>query len=187
MGATTTFGWPYPDLSSAANGPAAFAAAMQAAEDTVKSTALTTYTPAWSSSGTVQPGGTVTKTGRYRVDNGRCQIWISFLGGATPSGGTGNLSIGLPVAPRSDMAYQYMPAWFFCPYAGGGIYAGLARPVASSLTMPVYFPASSSDTRLSQWRNATEGNGAGTGIPVIPSWYGFIQNSEVVVAGSYFV
>lgn len=187
MGATTTYGWPFPSLADAANGPAAFQAGLQGVEDTVKDTTLTTYVPAWTSNGATQPGGTVTKNARYRVDNGRCVIWISFLGGATPNGGTGGLFIGLPIAPRADMAFQILPAWFYCPYAGGGVYAGQGRLIGGQTAMPVYFPASSTDTRLSQWRNATDGNGAGTGIPLIPSWYGMITSSEVVVQGSYYV
>jgi len=187
MGATTTYGWPTPNLTDPANGPQNIYDAATAIENTVKDTTLTDYTPAWTSNGSVQPGGTITKLGKYRLDHGKCSIWISFLAGAAVSGGTGNLYIGLPVAPRAGLTFQIMDAWFWCPYAGGGVYKGFGRPFAGNLTMSLYFPTSASDTRLNQWINATEGNGAGTGVPLIPSWFGMVQNSEVVVQGSYFV
>lgn len=187
MGATTTFGWPFPELADPANGPAAFQAGLQGAENTVKDKTLTDYVPAWTSTGAVQPGGTVTKVGKYRVDNGKCTIFISFLSGGSPTGGTGNLYVSLPIAPRSDMVAQIMPAYFWCPYAGGGVYAGLARPLASQLAMPIYLPLGTGDSRLAQWRNAADGNAAGSGIPGVTSWYGWVANSELVVCGSYFV
>ena len=187
MGATTTYGWPTPNLTDPANGPQNIYDAATAIENTVKDTTLTDYTPAWTSAGSVQPGGTITKLGKYRVDHGKCSIWISFLGGAAPSGGTGALYIGLPLAPRAGLTFQIMDAWFWCPYAGGGVYKGTAKAFAGSTTMEIWYPISSSDTRLNRWMNAPEGNPAGAGVPLIPSWFGMVQNSEVVVQGSYFV
>jgi hypothetical protein len=187
MGATTTFGWPFPELADPANGPAGFQAGLQGAENTVKDKTLTAYTPAWTSTGATQPGGTVTKSGLYRVDNGRCTIWIDLLAGASPNGGTGNLYLSLPIAPAAAMSMQVMPVWLFSTASGGGIYAGLARPLAGQTAMPIYLPLGTADTRLSLWRNAADGNASGTGIPAVPAAYGWMPGSELVVAGSYFV
>lgn len=187
MGATTTYGWPLPELIDPANGPAGFQGLGQAVEDTVKDTALTTYVPAWTSGGAAQPGGTVTKAGHYRLDHGRCLIRISLLGGASPSGGTGPLYLSLPIAPRADMTFQVLPCWFYSPASGGGIYHGVGRPLAGQTAMPIYLPASATDTRLSQWRNAADGNASGTGIPLVAGTWSMTNGTEVVVQGSYFV
>jgi hypothetical protein len=187
MGATTTFGWPFPELADPANGPAAFQAGLQGAENTVKDTTLTDYVPAWTSTGATQPGGTITKLGKYRIDNGRCTIWISFVAGAGVNGGTGNLYVALPIAPRADMWQQVMPAWFWSPSSGGGVYMGLARAYAGQLPMPIYLPLGPSDTRLSQWRNAADGNATGTGIPVVAGGWAMTTGSEFLVCGSSFV
>lgn len=187
MAVTPTYSWPAPNLSDAANGPQNILDAITAIENTTKDTTLTTYTPVWSSDGTVQPSTNGTKQGVYRVDHGRCSVVVTLTGGSSVAGGTGNLYLTLPIAPKASIQWQYMPAWFWCPAAGSGIFQGLGRAYGGNTTMSIYLPASSSDTRLSQWRNATEGNGAGTGIPLVPSWYGMVTGSELVVSGSYFV
>lgn len=187
MGATTTYGWPYPELADPAHAPAAFQAALAGVENTVKSTAVTDYTPAWTSNGAVQPGGSITKAGKYRVDHGICTIWISMLGGAGVSGGSGQLFVGLPIAPRAGLSFQIMPAWLWCPEPGGGVYHGIARPYAGQVAMPIYLPASNSDSRIDTWRNQTDGGGPGTGIPLVSGSYPFVTNSELWVQGSYFV
>lgn len=188
MGATTTFGWPFPNLSDPANGPAAYQALGQAAENTVKDSTILTYTPSWTSEGSVQPSGPASNIGYYRVDNGICRVAIRLTGGPGTSGGTGNLSLSVPLPPNTTIARQFLPLYYVIGGAGGGIYMGFGS-LANYLgtTMLVYLPATAADVRLGRWCNATEGNGTGTGIPVVPGWYGMVDGSEMVVQGFYYL
>lgn len=186
MGTTSTFGWRFPNLADPANASANFSTALGDVENTVKDTTIQTYTPAWTSDGDTQPSGG-TRTGWYRVDNGICHFAIRLTGDGS-NGGTGGLTLSVPLTPNASIPRQIMPAEIYVPYAGAGQYLGHAMVTnVNGTQLLVYFPASSSDTRLSNWRNATNGNGAGTGIPLIPSWYGMIAGAEVVISGSYFL
>lgn len=188
MGATTTFGWPFPNLSDPANGPAAFQALGQAAENTVKDGTILTYTPNWTSEGSVQPSGPSSNLGYYRVDNGICRMAFRLTGGPTVSGGTGNLSMSVPLPPSTTIARQFIPLYYAIVGAGGGVYMGFGQLTNTfGTTLLVYLPASAADVRMSRWRNATEGNGAGTGVPVVPSWYGMVDGSELVAEGFYYL
>lgn len=187
MGATTTYGWRIPDLADPANAPAAFQAALQDAEDTVKDSTVLTYTPAWTSVGATQPSG-ATRQGWYRSRNGICQLVVSILGVAGVVGGTGSLRVAAPLPASTSIRRQIMPAYFVAVTAGGGVYSGFAQLTSTDGTaMRIYLPGSSSDTRMAEWRNATDGNAAGTGIPVVAGGYGMWPDSELVICGSYYL
>ena len=187
MGATTTYGWRTPDLVDPANAPLAFQTALQDAENTVKDTTVLTYTPSWTSEGAVQPSGAL-RTGYYRAANGICHIAVAILGQAGVSGGTGTLTVSAPLPASTTIRRQLIPAYFVAVTAGGGVFSGFANLTNTDGTkMRIYLPGSSSDTRLAEWRNATDGNSPGTGIPLIPSGWGMYENSELVIRGSYFL
>lgn len=188
MGATTTYGWRLPDLVDPANAPLAFQTALQDAENTVKDTTLNTYVPAWTSEGAVQPSGASTRMGYYRLDNGICHLVVSLVGGAGVSGGTGNLLLAAPFPASTSIRRQILPAYYVANISGGGVYMGFALMSNTDGTvMKVYMPASSAETRLAQWRNAADGNAAGTGVPLISGGYGMWSGSELVISGSYYL
>lgn len=188
MGATTTYGWRIPDLADAANAPDAFQKAMQDAENTFKDATMQSYVPAWTSEGAVQPSGAFTRTAYYRVDNGVCHLFISITIDGTTNGGTGSLVLAAPLAPNTTIRRQIMPCYFVANASGGGVYNGFGNLTNTDGTkIRIYFPGSSTDTRMAQWRNAQDGNAAGSGIPVVPSGWGIMPGSEFVLSGHYIL
>ena len=186
MGATTTYGWETPDLVDPANAPAAFLTALQDVEDTVKDTTILTYTPSWTSSGG-PPSSPASLTGWYRVDHGLCYVLIALYAGPSTSGGYGDLVLTLPLPPRAGISAQVLDAKLYSAAPGGGVYRGHCDIFPGATSFAPLFPASSSDVRMSNWRNADGTVAPGTGIPMVPGQYALTNGSNVFIKGHYFV
>ena len=187
MGVTPTYGWRIPNLGDLADAAVAFTNALGDVEGTVKDSTISEYVPAWTSDGDTQPSGASLRKGWYRVDNGVCHIAIYLTAGASVSGGTGSLFLSLPLAARASVPRQAMPAYLVSTASGGGIFNGFAHLVGGTTTLYIYLPASSTDVRLNRWRNATNGNATGTGVPLIAGTWALQSGSELVVSGSYLL
>ena len=188
MGVTTTYGWRAPNLADSANGPANILTAIQDVENTVKDKTVLTYTPSWTAEGDVQPAAATQLIGYYRVDHGICHLLVRLMAGPPPTARPGFPPLTLLLAPAPPVSGQMIEAKIWCPAGSGGLYRGHAEfGAGTGTTMFIYFPASASDTRLSQWRNTDATHAAGTGVPLVPGDYPIRDGSNVFIHGSYFV
>lgn len=187
MGATAINGWEWPEFADPANGPGGFQSVLQDVEATVSDAALQTYIPEWTSTGSIQPGSPTKLEGKYRVDHGICHlnIWLAF--GASSGGGSGSLYLTLPFPTNAAQPEQIMSAKLYVAAGGGGIYRGHVEVPPGVLQMPIYFPISANDCRMSQWRNVDATLAYGTSVPLVPGGHALSPNSNLTIQGSYFV
>lgn len=99
MPTTTIHGLPYPALTDAPDGPAAFEALADAVDGLLTAADVTTYTPVLSGGG-VSPGSGGTTTGWSLRLGPLVYVFAHITAGAGgASGGGAALSVSLPVAP----------------------------------------------------------------------------------------
>lgn len=186
MAVTPVFGWPIPNLTDVADGPDGFSDLALAIENTLNDRTWLSYTPSWTSMGTVQPSNPGARVGRYKVTRGVCEvrIYLSFTGSST--GGTGQLQLGLPLPAQNLGTYPLMGLMSYARSAAGIRYLGFGGCGTDSKHNPT-FPTSTTDVRMESWRNALEGNAPGNSIPDVGGDF-FIRNGAFIsVWGSYAV
>jgi len=189
MATQADFGWELPDLSDVADGPDAF---LQFADDiaaTVKDRALISYTPSWNSAGAQQPSGTASRQGFYRVDNGICTFSAHLYFGPSTIGGSGKLSIGLPVPATSAISTQTVDTHLWTPSASAVWHGvGFIDVQSGWTTARPYFPVNNSRSDMLQWAH-TAGD-FGLAIPTITGAVGgfnVMNGGDITLNGSYFV
>lgn len=188
MATQADFGWELPDMSDIADGPDAF---LQFADDiagTLKDRTLTTYTPSWTSAGAQQPAGTSLRQGHYRVDNGICTFAAHLYFGPGTIGGSGKLSIGIPVPAASVIATQQLNCHLWTPNASA-VWHGVAFIDSQSgwTSARPYFPVNNARSDMLQWAH-TAGD-FGLSVPTVGSapGYNVMNGGDVTLNGSYFV
>lgn len=184
MAVTPVFGWRLPDGGIAADGPDAFADLAIDIENTLSAIAWNSYTPAWTSRGSVQPANPSTKVGRYRIANGWCDFSIVLQFGVSTNGGNGALEVGLPVAASSQLFEQVARCKLWLPTAGGQ-WAGTALIPAGSTSCRLMMSTSGTNPTQNDWRNADSTNAAGTGFPQIAGKYAVESGGNMIVSGRY--
>lgn len=180
-----TYGWRIPTLTDPADGPDGFSEQAADIAATMADRAVLTYVPAWASGGASQPANPSLRTGTYRVDHGLCEVSIVLYFGSTTSGGSGNLTLGLPKAARSDIALQFLVCQTLIP-GYPGIIAGLANVSPSAVVCQPTFPQAENDVRMAGWRSALDSGGAGSGVPLVPGQYPIQSGGWIMVHGRYF-
>lgn len=75
---------------------------------TVIGEAWTSYTPAWTGSGSNPVIGNGTIVGQYRATGKTIDYFINILAGSTTTFGTGTYSFSLPVTAASSVSYHPM-------------------------------------------------------------------------------
>jgi hypothetical protein len=189
MATQADFGWELPDLSDIADGPDAF---LQFADDvagTIKDRAFTSYTPGWFSEGSTQPSNPATRTGFYRVHNGLCHFIVNLHFGAGTNGGTGALSVGLPLPATSVVGYQQIACYLWTPQASAvWLGHGVVDGVHNYTRIRPYFPVSNSRSDTLQW--ASSNGFLGLSVPSVPVNPGnsSVQNGgDFHAQGTYFI
>lgn len=184
---TPIYSWPIPSLADIADGPDAFADALNAIEATSVADQVLSYTPTWSGA-LAAPASPSAIAGRYRVQNGMCDLWIGMTFGASTSGGSGSLTLSVPIAARVGIAEQWLPAKTFVPGGSGGNYFGSAFIVTGGSLIYPHFPTSASDCRVKNWAGeASVGSGTGTGVPAVPGNYTVGNGGNFYLSGRYII
>lgn len=188
---TPGYSWPIPSLADIADGPDAFSDALLAIEATYQADKVLSYTPLWASLGAGQPAAPSAIAGRYMPLNGVCDVWIGMTFGASTSGGTGQLTLSVPLPGRTGLTEQWLDAKLFIPGGGGaGNYLG-GCIVGSGLTvLSVWFPTSATDIRVQGWAGEAgggSGTGVGTGIPRTSGAFTVANGGNLYVNGRYLI
>lgn len=189
METTPIYGWRTPSVNETADGPLAFATLAGDIEQTVASTATSTYTPNWTAD-IANPANPATRIGRYSVRNGFCEllIWLSFSG--STSGGRGNLRLSLPVPALSSIPEQRLNVKFWVPTLGTIPGIGLIFGSDNQRIAP-YFPNHVNTGIHNHWRNVDgsgNGNDPKTGIPYIADTvWGIQSGGNFLINGKYAV
>ncbi len=193
MGTTPLFGWRYEDLPEDPDGQEMFKDLAEDVEATLLSTAVQSYTPVIASTGTPAYANTGTgaaEVGRYAVRNGWCDVVGFIRFGSTVGGGKGGLTVTLPLAPRTGISEQWIPARLYTPaYQGGVWWDGQlqAVPGLGVLTVP-RFHLSETDIRTGQLQSADTGAApAGSGIPALTGQYTIAGGGYLAFNGRYRV
>jgi hypothetical protein len=137
----------------------------------------------WSSSlvwsGAVAGSGSVKSAFYQRIGNWvELTIYLSF-GTTGLNGGTGDLSFNLPFPPAYEQvgtAKTWMPSQAVT-------YLGICRTFGGSL-YPM-FTVNQTDSYAFNWRSASAGAAAGTGVPAIPSQYTVQQGGDISLSIRY--
>ena len=182
MGTSPTYSWPWPDPSNSADGPSAFAALSSAVEATLSGVQVSSYTPTFT--GDNGNPTTQSKTGRYRVVNGFCDIAIHIVFGA--SGGGGLLRVGLPVAASAGVFQQVLPC-LLTVATYGGFYIGSGMVGAGSTEIHPHFPTPLTSMAMAWWQNTDSSLAAGTGVPLIPAGWTVLNGDSFTLTGRYQV
>ena len=190
MGATEIYGFRWPERTGVdPDGPQAIQDLAEDVEGVLSSSSVLSYTPAWTAqgSGSVQPSGAYTITGRYQVDRGVCSFSIVLLYGSTVNGGRGNLRFSLPLQANVDLSEQYVLA----RHSGlsGRYWPGMGIIFASepNVVRPM-FPQSLAGPVMNYWRDKTSAGTPGQSIPPGSSTEYIVANGgRCVVSGTYFV
>jgi hypothetical protein len=180
-------GWRIPTLPDAADGPSAFQQLAHDAAVTAVGTNVSTYTPGWGSLGSIQPVSPAFKTGRFRVLQGWCDVYIAVGFSASTGGGSGFLYLTLPVAPVGGSAFPMQPLHAAIWIPAVGYYYGFGRCDAGSAIMYPYFPANSGSAIIQPWFSTDASANAGTGSPNVPGSYPIKDGGHIVVSGRYLV
>lgn len=184
---TPVFSWPIPSLADIADAPDAFDDALNAIESTMIVDQVLTYTPTWGGS-LAAPASPSAIAGRYRVQNGMCDLWIGMTFGASTSGGSGPLTLTVPIAARASVAEQWLPCKIFVPGVNGGNFFGAAYVVNGGSLIYPHFPKSATDNRVQNWAGeATIGSGTGTGTPAISGSYTVLNGGNFYLTGRYII
>lgn len=184
MAVTPVFGWPIPNLTDVADGPDGFSDLALAIEGTLNDKTWLSYTPSWTSAGTIQPSNPGSRVGRYKVTRGVCEvrIFMNFISSST--GGIGNLQIGLPLPAQNIGTNPIMGLQCYCKSAAGVRYFGFASAGTDGKCGPT-FPISTTNVSWEAWRNALEGNAIGNSIPDVGADFFIRNNAFINVWGSY--
>lgn len=191
MAQQTDFLWEIPDLSDIADGPEAFTLFADDIAATIKDRTLTAYTPIWVSDGATQPANTLKREGFYRIDNGICTFNAHLYFGPSTSGGSGRLSIGLPVPANTSIASQHFSAHLWTPSASA-VWHGMAfiDVVTNFQRARPYFPVNNARSDMLQW--ASQGGDFNLPAPFVSSNSGngnssVMSGGDISIHGSYFV
>jgi hypothetical protein len=189
MATQGTYGWELPDLSDVADGPDAFQQFADDVATTIGDRVLATYTPSWVSEGPAQPTNPSKREGFYRIDNGVCTFAVHLYFGASTSGGTGKLSIGLPVPATSVISSQQVMSHLWTPSANA-VWHGPAfiDSATNWLRARPYFPVNNARSDMFAW--ASGAGDFGLPIPTIPSNPGswnVMNGGDITLNGSYFI
>ena len=143
-----------------------------------------TYTPGWF--GSVANPSNASKTAFYKIQGGYCFVSI-FMSFPTPSnGGSGSLTVGLPVAANASMPEQLLSCKLFSAAGIVGNWIGVAIIPASSTTCRPQFVLNSDSSVLTDWKGeVSAGSGPGTGTPAIPGQYTVHDNANIAITGIY--
>jgi hypothetical protein len=188
MAVTPVYGWPIPDLGNVADGPDGFAKMANSIEATVSSKGFLSYTPAWTSGGSLQPSNPISRLGRYRVLNGWCDVIIQIGFGPSTSGGKGQLRLSLPVPAVADLTEQLLFAALWCPGAGLK-FLGVGQILTPSFTFVTpLLPIDTTHNNVTPWMSAQDGTGVpGTGFPEIPGSASVQSSGNIYVQGRYLI
>lgn len=183
MGTTAVYAFPYPEDGVTAQGPSATQALANAIEAAYTDTTWTTYTPAWTSAGTIQPGSPTTIFGRYRLDHGWCDVAIGAMFGPSTSGGNGALRFSLPFAASSAINQQILVAKTWLP--ANGLWGGIGVIDIGGTVVRPHFGAVSTQCNLQAWQSAeTPSGGTATGWPQVAG-YSIQNGGNCYVSGRY--
>lgn len=119
--------------------------------------------------------------GRLRRLGRLCFVQIYLSTGTGFNGGSGSWTFGgLPAAAESDSGIEQH---LYCKaFTSAGNFDGFG--LLSGTTVLPFLRGSSTDTRLSQVRDATSGT-AGTGIPQVAGSYPFLDGNNLTLEGWY--
>jgi len=189
MGATDVYQLPWPELGDLADGPDGYQDLAKATEaalllEKTGDTDTKSYTPTFASSG-AQPSG-ISWTGRYQVRNGWCQLSLFGQISAATNGGTGQLTVGLPVRARADIPEQEI---FVKLYQGnvGWNFTGFAWFPANSLVMYPHFPTRDASSVMAAWTNGNGQPGNSQMVPLIPGGFACGGSGNICFTGRYQV
>jgi hypothetical protein len=186
MATQADYGWDIPDLSDIADGPGAFTQFANDIAGTFKDKVIQSYTPAWQSNGSIQPGGTSSREGKYVVRNGWCDVYIRLAFGIGVSGGTGILNCTLPIPPSNVLSHGLFHTYLYTP--GIGWFQGFASVNIGDIKVYPFFPVGGTGTHhCAQWINAPEGNPPGQGVPLINGNWAIMQDGDMSIMGRYYV
>lgn len=183
MGATPKYAFPLPELDDPPDAVAQLAAMANAIESEVQAPDLLTWTPTWTSAGSLQPTNPASLTGHYMQKRGYVDFTVRLALGSTSTGGSGQWYLSLPIASRAgDMAQHLCIGRLYEPQVGNFIAMGII--LANTSRIQCHGPYGGTSNRLVpiQHRNVT--NTAGTHLPIHNP--GPVQSGTLVVySGRY--
>lgn len=191
MALTTPDGWTTPDLSSPAD-ITQITTLAQAVEATINKKSLLSYTPSWTSVGGAQPSNPASRQGFYTVgSDGWCDFYARIMFGASTSGGSGSLMVGLPLPADSTMITQNVQAVLHNPVGARVLWVGTAQVdnYGNYRSIQPWFPYSPTDSRQFPWASAGS-PWTNTPIPNVGAAAGTysVQNGgNILVTGRYRV
>lgn len=188
MGTTAALALRWPDLAVIARGPQASQQLAEDVETAYQDGSFSSYTPAWTAQGTVQPASPSLLTGRYKVRNGLCDFMIFCGFGASTTGGRDSLRFGLPVAASAVIPWQVSLAKMWVPNTGN--FHGCGEIAAGTTEVRPIFPATTGVVWMDYWRHAnSSGTATNQGIPQISAGTGLTIQSggNIVITGRYLV
>jgi hypothetical protein len=121
--------------------------------------------------------------GRYFTLNGLCWFEVSLTVG-TNGGGTGPLTISLPVKASAAIDQQQVICKTYC---AAGDYPGFARIDANGLVAYPYFPESPTVARHARWQSCSAGGAPGTGVPLMTGQYTLGAGNNFMMNGWYAI
>lgn len=182
MGATPVYKWPWPEDPLVADGPDAVGDLAAAIEAEFADTKMLDYIPEWRSNGAYQPANPATLIARYRVWRGWCDVHISMTFGSSVFGGSGWLTLTVPVAAHPALEEQYLLAQTATPVGG---FHGTAYINGGTNILRPEFPMASTGTRLGFWQSTTDAGGPGHSVPLVPGGYAVSSGSSLDIFGRF--
>lgn len=189
MATEARYGWELPDLGDVADAPAAFLQFANGVSATLAATGSSSYTPTWTTDGSLQPVNPATRSGTYQTFKGATMVNIAFTFGASAGGGNGAMRFGLPLPGRAGLL-QFVPCRIFIPNTGSVF--GVAEIRSGENTALPMFPlqatASGFNAIYGYFQNANDsaGNPPDTAVPrALDGLYPVRNGSAFNLSGSY--
>jgi hypothetical protein len=190
MGSTSIYNLPWPDVTSAADGPDGYKDLATATEIAIQGDKSNPndvpYTPTWRSAGSSQPSG-MGWSARYNVHNDLCTLHVygEMFNYPQTDGGSGWFMIGLPKRARSDIPEQLLSTKLWLANVGWQFFGWAYIPGGANEAIP-YFSADGYHTHMAGWASEDGSDQGGTGFPTIPGQYS-VQPGNFDMWGQYFV
>lgn len=183
MGATPIYKWPWTEDPIVADGPKAIGDLGKAIDAEFAKTDMLTYIPEWRSNGAYQPANPNVLVAKYRVANGWCDVHIFMSFGSAVFGGSGWLTLTVPVAAHPSLDEQYLLCKTWGPSMGQ--YHGTAYINGGTNLLRPEFTRSSTSTLLDFWKSTDDTGGPSKGVPLVSGGYPVASGNNFAISGRF--